>query len=87
MLGRATLLVMVPESDVEESVPIVVGEVKEPVELDNCAVNTFPEVKVPVAVYGMPIPVFPAQKGLPEMVPVARVFVTEGVQTSEILEN
>jgi hypothetical protein len=46
-----------------------VGLAKLPVLLLNCAVNTFPELKVPVAVYGT-LTAAPAQKGAPEIAPV-----------------
>ena len=53
--GNAILLVMVP-ADTEVNVPILVGVAKDPVLLESCAVNTLPEVYVPLIVNGIPIP-------------------------------
>ena len=59
---------IVPEV-VEVKVPILIGEAKLPVAFDNCAVNIFPEVKVPAIVNGTEI-TDPAQNGEPVMDPV-----------------
>ena len=64
---------IVPEA-VLVSVPILTGVVKLPVAPDNCAVKIFPALNVPVAVKGT-LTEAPAQNGLPEIVPVAIVFV------------
>jgi hypothetical protein len=50
----------------EESVPMLIGFVNEPVALLNCAVNTLPVLKVPVFVNGT-LMVDPAQNGEPEI--------------------
>ena len=57
---------------VDVNVPIAVGVPHVPVELDNCAVKTFPDVNVPTIVNGTETAA-PAQKGEPVMVPVVIV--------------
>jgi hypothetical protein len=52
--------------------PIFTGEPKLPLASDNCAVKTFPALKVPDIVYGTETP-DPGQNGEPEIVPVAMV--------------
>lgn len=85
--GRATLLVIVPESAVDVSVPNVTGDANDPLALESWAVNTLPALNVPVAVYGMLIPVCPAQNGPPLIVPVVMELLTVGVHTRVMLEN
>jgi hypothetical protein len=71
---------ILPEFAVLDKVPMVVGVVKEPVALDNCAVYIFPALYVPVLVNGTvtaaPV-VGVTQKGEPLIVPV--VIVGEAV--------
>jgi hypothetical protein len=74
---------IVPEL-VEDKVPIEVGEAKDPLALDNSAVNTFPELKVPVAVYGTET-ALPSHKG-PVTVPVVMDSQPETVTVVETVE-
>ena len=63
---------IVPEivpSFVEDNVPISTAEAKFPLEFDNWALKSFPDVKVPVIVNGTET-VAPAQNGEPLIVPV-----------------
>ena len=59
---------IVPD-DVPDKVPMDTGEAKLPLALDNCAVKTFPDVKVPVIVNGTLIEE-PEQYDVGEIVPV-----------------
>ena len=59
---------MVPAT-VEDKVPILTGDAKLPLPFDSCAVNIFPELKVPEMVKGMET-IDPAQNGEPVIVPV-----------------
>jgi hypothetical protein len=65
------LAVMVPPP-VPKEVPILVGEIKLPVEFESSAVKKFPELNVPVIVYGILI-LAPEQSGLPVIAAVAIV--------------
>ena len=52
-VAAATGIVAVMLPDVVlVKLPIAVGDAKEPDASDNCAVNTLPDVQVPVIVYG-----------------------------------
>lgn len=82
--GKATLLEMVP-AETEVNVPILVGVVKAPVLFESCAVNTLPDVKVPVIVYGILIPVCPAQNELVEIFPVVMVLLFAGEIAREVV--
>jgi hypothetical protein len=73
-IAQGIVALMVPVSAVEVSVPIAVGAAKLPNASDNCAVYTFPAVKVPVAVKGTFIEP-QAQKGLPAIAPVVIVLL------------
>ena len=66
--------VIVPAA-VPVSVPIVTGAAKLPAAFDNCAVKTFPGVKVPAIAKGT-LTIVHAQNGLPEIVPVVIEFAT-----------
>ena len=62
------VLEMVPAT-VDVKVPILTGETKLPVAFDSCAVNIFPELKVPETVNGTDT-IDPAQNGKPVIIPV-----------------
>lgn len=68
---------------VEVKVPILVGLEKLPLALLNCAVKTFPGLKVPVAVKGT-FTAAPEQKGDPETVPV-EMLLAGGVQLTVVV--
>ena len=59
---------------VDGNVPIVTGEAKLPLASDNCAVKTFPKVKVPVMEKGTET-FDPEQNGEPAIAPVDIVFL------------
>jgi hypothetical protein len=81
--GSGVVLTIVP-AEVDETVPIVVGEVKDPEASDNCAVKVFPPVKVPPMVKGILMLVCPAQKGLSEIVPVVIEVILADKITVEV---
>jgi hypothetical protein len=60
------------------SVPILVGLEKLPDELESCAVNTFPDVKVPLIVKGTDTEA-PEQKGEPEIEDVVIAAAVDAV--------